>query len=124
MIVIVKRRNCNFTKIILALFFLVSVVLPLICMFANLFTADLDKIFGNKSFFEATLHSLQVSAVSTVISISLAFLLAWCMTRTKVKLKGFFSAVIILPMLIPSISHGMGLVILFGQNGQLTKLLV
>lgn len=123
MIVTVKRRNCNFTKIILALFFLVSVVLPLICMFANLFTADLDKIFGNKSFFEATLHSLQVSAVSTVISISLAFLLAWCMTRTKVKLKGFFSAVIILPMLIPSISHGMGLVILFGQNGQLTKLL-
>lgn len=123
MIVTVKRRNCNFTKIILALFFLVSVVLPLICMFANLFTADLDKIFGNKSFFEATLHSLQVSAVSTVISITLAFLLAWCMTRTKVKLKGFFSAVIILPMLIPSISHGMGLVILFGQNGQLTKLL-
>ncbi len=116
-----KKRNCNFTKIFLALFFLVSVVLPLLFMFSNLFSADIEKILNNASFWKAALNSLCVSAVATVISITLAFLLAWCMTRTRVKGKGFFGAVILLPMLIPSISHGMGLIILFGQNGQLTK---
>lgn len=116
-----KKRNCNITKIFLALFFWVSVVLPLLFMFVNLFSADIGKIVNNPSFWTSALHSLCVSAVATVISITLAFLLAWCMTRTHVKGKGFFGAVILLPMLIPSISHGMGLIILFGQNGQLTK---
>lgn len=44
------------------------------------------------------------------------------MTRTGVKLKGLFGVLILLPMLIPSISHGMGLIILFGSNGILTRL--
>lgn len=116
-----KKRNCNITKIFLSLFFLISVVLPLLFLFANLFSVDVGKILTDKSFLTSALNSLKVSAVATVISIFLAFLLAWCMTRTRVKLKGFFSAVILLPMLIPSISHGMGLIILFGQNGQLTN---
>lgn len=116
-----KKRNCNITKIFLALFFFISVVLPLLFLFVNLFSVDVGKILTDKSFLTSTLNSLKVSAVATVISIFLAFLLAWCMTRTRVKLKGLFSAVILLPMLIPSISHGMGLIILFGQNGQLTN---
>jgi len=119
----VKKRNCSITKIFLALFFLVSVVLPLLFMFAGLFSIDVGEILRDASFLTAVLHSLQVSATATVLSVVLAFLLAWCLTRTRVKLKGFFSAVLLLPMLIPSISHGMGLIILFGQNGQLTKFL-
>ncbi|MCI8332722.1 MAG: ABC transporter permease subunit [Clostridiales bacterium] len=95
----------------------------MLAMLANLRSADIGKIVTDKYFGIAALNSLKVSATATLISITLAFLLAWCMTRTRVKGKGIFGAIIVLPMLIPSMSHGMGLVILFGKNGQITNLL-
>ena len=39
------------------------------------------------------------------------------------RFKGVFSVLFTIPMLIPSISHGMGLVLLLGDNGLLTNLL-
>ncbi|MCI8589611.1 MAG: ABC transporter permease subunit [Clostridiales bacterium] len=117
-----KKRKFSATQLFLALFFLVTVILPVLTMFSNLVSADIGKIITDKQFGIAALHSLKVSATATLISITLAFLLAWCMTRTNIKGKGLFGAIILLPMLIPSISHGMGLIILFGQNGQLTNL--
>lgn len=117
-----KRKNFSVTQIFLALFFLVTVVLPVLTMFINMASVDIGKILTDRYFRAAAFNSLKVSATATVISISLAYLLAWCMNRTNVKGKGIFSAIILLPMLIPSISHGMGLIILFGKNGQLTNL--
>ncbi|MFQ9847884.1 MAG: phosphonate ABC transporter permease, partial [[Clostridium] leptum] len=63
------------------------------------------------------------SGTATLISVFLAFLLAWCITRSRIRFKEAWCVLFTLPMLIPSISHGMGLVILFGQNGFLTNLL-
>ena len=64
-----------------------------------------------------------LTAVATVIVIVMAYALAWCVQRTDIKLKGIFNVILVLPMLIPSISHGMGLIILFGRNGIINNLL-
>jgi iron(III) transport system permease protein len=68
-------------------------------------------------------NSILTSLVSAIIAIIIAYGLAWAVTRTNIKIKALFSIIIVLPMLIPSISHGMGLIILFGNNGIITRLL-
>jgi iron(III) transport system permease protein len=73
-------------------------------------------------FFQSLLNSITTSLTATVISVALAYALAWSISRTNIKFKAIFSAIFILPMLIPSISHGMGLIILFGNNGIFTNL--
>ena len=120
------RRNdntLNITAVLLGCFFMVAVILPLLRMFAACLQADVGKIFANPLVAQGIVNSLCVSLTATTIAVTLALLLAWCMQRTNVCGKGLFQILLLLPMLVPSISHGMGLVILFGANGKLTNLL-
>lgn len=68
-------------------------------------------------------NSVLTTLISTVISVGLSFLLAFCIHRSGIRFKSIWSILFTIPMLIPSISHGMGLVLLFGDNGILTNLL-
>lgn len=99
------------------------VVLPLVGMFAQMTSADLSAVIHSPVFSEALINSVVLSAIATVISVVLALLLAFCIVRTGIRWKGAWNVIITLPMLIPSISHGMGLIILFGGNGILKNLL-
>ena len=67
-------------------------------------------------------NSLSVSSIATLITLVISYLLAICVERTRIKHKEIWSTILVLPMLIPSISHGMGLIILFGNNGFITNL--
>lgn len=111
------------TKLLLGCFFLIAVVLPLIQMLLNLGNADFSDIFANDTVGTAIGHSVLVSLTATVFAIALACVAAYAIERTNARLKSFFRILIILPMLIPSISHGWGLVILLGSNGTLTRFL-
>lgn len=121
----IKKRTFGLSaaKLLVGVFFLASVIFPLITLLIKLKDADLEKIFANPLVKTGILHSILVSLTATVISVTLAFVLAWCMSRTRAKLKPLFRVLLILPMLVPSISHGMGLVILFGANGKITRFL-
>ena len=110
-------------KSLLLIFFAVSVFLPLLRMLARIADVDVRALLFSGPFLTALRNSLLVTSVSTVISVSLAAALAWFMVRSGVRFKGFFTLIFTLPMLIPSISHGMGLVVLFGANGVVTRLL-
>lgn len=80
-------------------------------------------IFSSSPQFRVALgHSIAVGTVGTVISILIAYVFAYCVTRTGMFGRGFFTVLVTLPMLIPSISHGMGLLLLLGSNGFLTRL--
>lgn len=116
-------RSSKSLKIVLALFFIVSVICPLISMFSTISPESVQKVFASASFSRAVKNSLVVSAVSTLVSVSLALLLAFCIARSHIRCKGLFQVVLTFPMLIPSISHGMGLIILLGANGIITRLL-
>ena len=110
-------------KSVLVVFFLFAVLLPLIRMLSYMGEVNIGDILSNPQFRSAALHSVLSSGTATLISVSLAFLLAWCITRSRIRFKEGWSVLFTLPMLIPSISHGMGLVILLGANGILTNLL-
>lgn len=119
-----KRVNkADAGRVLLSLFLLVLVIIPLIRMFMNMSGDSLLKIILSNNFKTVVLNSIISAAITTVISVILAYFTAVCLERVENKLKGMFSIIFVLPMLIPSISHGMGLIILLGNNGILTRLL-
>ena len=117
-----KNRCFKVAKVIVAVFLLVSVVFPLITLLSTVNLSDLEKIIKAPQFGTMIFNSLVTTCISTFISVVLAWTLAWCVNRSNIRFKSVFSMLFTLPMLIPSISHGMGLVLLFGDNGIITNL--
>lgn len=115
-------RQGNLSKLLLGVILLIMIVVPIVRMILYVDSATFRKVFHTDQFFTALWNSLSSTVAATVISITLAYALAWALTRTDVRCKYLFTILITLPMLIPSISHGMGLIILFGNNGVLTRL--
>ena len=117
------KSKLNWIQVVLGCFFLFAVIGPLLTMFLTIDIPHLTAIFSNKAFKTATYNSVVYSGISAVLSIILGGIAAWCLTRSRVKFKSFFILILTIPMLLPSISHGTGLVILLGANGILTNLL-
>lgn len=110
------------SKIALSVIYLLMVFYPLLQMFANINVQNIKSVFHSYVFGTALLNSFVSAALSTVITIVLAFALATWVERTNIKLRGFFAILFVIPMLIPSISNGMSLIILFGNNGVISRL--
>lgn len=70
----------------------------------------------------ATLHSLLVSGTTTIISMVAALVLAVALHRSCMPGKWMVRAVLLLPMLAPSLMQGLGLIFLLGRNGLIHKL--
>ena len=118
-----KNRTFRGVKYLLLLYLLVTVVFPLITLLSTVRSHDLQEVFTSAQFFPMLLNSLITTVSATVISVVLAFLLAFALNRSNIRGKSLWVMLFTLPMLIPSISHGMGLVQLFGDNGLITNLL-
>lgn len=115
------RDKSNYLKIALTIFFVVCVILPLLQMFVNIDANSFDAVVNHPMFGTAVSNSLVASSLATLISVTLALLLSFCLARSNMRLKNMFKVILTLPMLIPSISHGWGLTLLLGNNGILTK---
>ena len=117
-----KLTKADTTKILLSVIFISLVFIPLFRMFVNMDANSLKSVVESPTFGVSIKNSLVSTSISTVITIVLAYALAMSVERTNIKFKGIFSIIFVLPMLVPSISNGMGLTILFGNNGILTKM--
>ena len=77
-------------KLLLILFMLVSVIFPLCCMLFNLFEVDFGAIVSSPQFLSASLNSVVVALCATIISVALAFVLAWCLAVSYTHLAGLY----------------------------------
>ncbi len=116
------RRRLLLLPAVLAVVASLFVVVPLVAMLVQMTPETISSVFAQDSLKTVVGRSLLVSLITTVISLTLAFFLSWCMQRTNMPLKKSLRIVIVLPMLIPSVSIGMGIVLLFGNSGIITKL--
>ena len=116
-----KNKTLNAARILITVFLVVSVLLPLVRLILNIHMEDVAGIMQSPQFKPMILNSLATTSIATVISVGMAWVLAWFVNRTNIRFKAVFSVLFTLPMLIPSISHGMGLVLLFGDNGLITN---
>ena len=117
------KSKLNWIQLLLGCFFLFAVIGPLCTMFLKIDAAHLNAIFTNRAFKTAVYNSVVYSGIAALLSILLGGIAAWCLNRSRIRFKNLFTLIITIPMLIPSISHGTGLVILLGANGIITNLL-
>ncbi len=72
---------------------------------------------------EAMVLSLRVAGVATLGGLPLALGLAYILTRTRLPGRRALDALITLPLVLPPVATGFGLLILFGRHGPLGRLL-
>ena len=119
------RKNKTFStlKYALLVYLAVTVLLPIIVLFSKIRGSSIADVFKSAQFFPMLKNSLVTTVVATVISVVLAFALAYALNRSNIRLKAMWVILFSMPMLLPSISHGTGVVLLFGDNGLITNLL-
>ena len=123
MIISSSFRSSTLVKLIIAIFMFVTVICPLAVMLFNMAGSDVLAVLNMPRFKESLANSILAAGTATIISICFAWFFALSVTRTNMGFREIIRIFITLPMLIPSISHGMGLVLLFGANGILTRFL-
>ena len=109
-------------SILMLLFLLVSVLYPLVVMLSRVNWSTFSNLVTSNAFRESLSNSLYVTIIATVLSVSIAYLLAFTLNRTNIKHRAVLKILLTVPMLIPSISHGLGLINLFGTNGLISKI--
>ena len=79
--------------------------------------------FTTPALFRSIGNSLTIAAISTIITVALAFGFAYALNRSTMRFKGVFRLVAMIPILVPSLLPGIALVYLFGNQGMLKAFL-
>jgi iron(III) transport system permease protein len=113
---------------VIGLYLVAALALPLGLMLAKSFQgpkeefvglANYVRYFSTPALFQSIGNSLWVSILSTLITVPLAFVYAYALTRSRMRFRGFFKTVALVPILVPSLLPGLALVYLFGNQGLL-----
>jgi iron(III) transport system permease protein len=87
---------------------------------AGLTLAHYAEFFSSWRLFRILVQSLAVSAVSTVLTVAAALVLAYSVTRTDIPGKRFISLMSLLPLISPPFLVSLAFILLFGRNGVIT----
>jgi len=117
----------------LVTFLLLAIALPLATLLSKSFQdnqgrfiglANYARYFATPSLVISVWNSFWVAVLATVIVVPLAFLYAYGLARTRVRAKGFFLAVAMLPLFAPSLLSAISLIYIFGNQGFLKSWLL
>ena len=118
-----KFLNINSAlKILILGFFIFFLILPLVKMFLFFGGEGIAEI-GSEYVRRAFYNTLAVGIVSSLLSVGIGFFLAYLLLQTQTSIRPVFSAIFIIPMLVPTVAHGSGLILLFGNNAVLSRIL-
>ena len=114
-----------------ALFFLFFFALPLGETLGGAFRAPdgtitfdyIIEVFRNPIYLEGLANSVQMAVYSTALTVALALPLAWLTDRYLFPGKSLFSALILVPMILPPFVGAIGVKQILGQEGALNALL-
>ncbi len=119
--------------VVIGLFLLIAIVLPLYAMLSKsvedrdgnfIGLANYLRYFDTPALAYSIQNSLFIAVISTVITIPLAFIYAYALTRSCMKGRALFKGVALIPILAPSLLPAISLVYLFGNQGVLKELLL
>jgi iron(III) transport system permease protein len=117
---------------VLALALIVTVALPLYALLSRglesktgafVGFANYATYFATPGVGRAVVNSLVIALASTIVTVGVAFVFAYGLTRSRMPGKGILKAIALAPLLAPSLLPGIALVYLFGKQGLLKSLL-
>ena len=118
--------------VLIGLYLVVTLALPLWVMLSKSFQdhdgafvglANYAQYFSTPALAHSIYNSFLVSILSTAITVPLAFVYAYALTRSQAPLRGLFKTIALVPILVPSLLPGIALVYLFGNQGLIKWLL-
>ena len=109
-------RN-EYLRILSIIGIILFAIMPIFMLVFHVNADDWKFVLRDSSFKEAVRNSLIYSTVSAVITTLLALAAAYLLNTANLKRKNAFVILLTLGMLVPTISVGLGLRILFGTNG-------
>ena len=83
--------------------------------------ANYLRYFRTPSIAASITNSLTVSLIAMVLTVGLAFVYAYALTRTRIPGGGLFRVVAMLPIFAPSLVSAIAFVYVFGNNGIFTR---
>lgn len=101
---------------------LLFAILPLLTLAFHVTGTDWQYILKDNNFRDAIKNSLIYTTASAVITTVLALIAAYLLETARLRKKNLYVIALTLGMLVPTISVGLGLRILFGTNGFLDLL--
>ncbi len=128
-----KQRNKGLMLIflLLALLFAAFLVIPVIrLLFKSFWTGSglsleyYQSVLTGKHFGQILANSFLVSAVSALLAVLIAFVMAYTVHYTKIPENGkkLVQAIAVLPMFLPTITYGFAIIYSFGKQGLITRL--
>ena len=118
---------------LIGIYILISLAFPMYAILSKSFEnkdgafiglENYQSYFENSSLVYSIYNSLFVSIVTMVITISLAFVFAYALTKSRMTGKGVFRSIAMIPILVPSLLSGISLIYLFGKQGIFRELLM
>lgn len=106
------------------------VILPLLTLFSKAMLNEQGQFVGLANFIyyfktpalsQSLGNSLYVAVLTTVFSVSLGFVFAYALTRTRMPCKGLLKGLALVPIFAPTLLNGIALVYLFGNKGLITR---
>ncbi|HBG2098291.1 putative 2-aminoethylphosphonate ABC transporter permease subunit [Clostridioides difficile] len=122
-----KIQKCFSVFLVIAL--VVFILFPLISLLKNAFMdtsgsfvgiSNFSKYIENPTLIASFKNSIFVSTISSLISLCLAFIYSYAITRTNIRFKNFFKTMGIFPLFAPAMLYGISLIYLFGNKGIFT----
>ncbi len=78
--------------------------------------------FSSSNMMTSLSNTIYISVISTLLAVTLAFFLAYILSRKHLPLKKYFRFIAMLPIFAPTMLLGISLIYLFGNQGLFTKL--
>ena len=110
----------------IALYLCVSIVFPLYALLSKSFRdgdgafiglANYIKFFSTPALAWSIQNSFEVTLITCLIVVPVAFVYAYALTRTCMPMKGLFKGIALVPILMPSLLPAIALVYMFGNQG-------
>ena len=127
-----QNKELKLIFVLLTLLFGIFLFYPLILIVLKSFQLDgsltlsnFSNLITTEQFSHSLINSFKVSSTSALVSVSLAFFLAYAIHFTNIPkiLKKAINLTATLPMLIPTITYGFAIIYSFGNQGLVTRLL-
>ena len=96
---------------------IVFVLFPLLSLVVNIKGKDLAFVFNDENFYLSLFNSIRYTFISSVIATLLALFSAYLLDASSLKHKNFYVTVLTFGMLVPTLSIGLGIRVMFGTNG-------
>lgn len=110
--------------IIIAVFFIICVIFPLVCVLISASPDDYRLVFSNSIWHEVMKNTFFECICSSFCSVITGYIFAYAVVKADIPGKRFFSLIPVIHLVTPPFVGGLAFILLFGRQGFITHSLL